>query len=143
MTTLPTELLELVEQFEGFKSEAYQDIGGVWTCGYGSTGPDITKGTCMTQVEAQGRLSTTLQSIWNQIEQKTSTALSQEQMIALCDFGYNLGENALFKSTLWKYLQEGEIEQAAQEFPKWSHVNGKVIPGLLKRRIKEQEIFLS
>lgn len=140
---IPETLLELVAEFEGFKAEAYQDIGGVWTCGYGTTGPDIHKGTSFTKEEALQRLSETLQSIWNQIEQKTSIALTSKQMEALCSFAYNLGTSALFKSTLWQYLEEGEIEQAAQEFPKWSHVNGKVIPGLLKRRVKEQELFLS
>ncbi|WP_039904868.1 lysozyme [Acetobacter tropicalis] len=140
---IPETLVELVAEFEGFKAEAYQDIGGVWTCGYGTTGPDIHKGTTFTKEEALQRLSETLQSIWNQIEQKTSIALTSKQMEALSSFAYNLGTSALFKSTLWKYLEEGEIEQAAQEFPKWSHVNGKVITGLLKRRVKEQELFLS
>lgn len=143
ITSLPQTLIELVAGFEGFKPEAYQDIGGVWTCGYGTTGSDIHKGTTFTQEEALQRLTTSLQGIWSQIEHNSPTALTTGQMEALTSFAYNLGTSALFKSTLWKYLQEGEIEQAAQEFPKWCHVNGKVVQGLLKRRVKEQELFLS
>ena len=37
---------------EGLRLTAYQDQGGVWTCGYGCTGPLIIEGTVWTQDEA-------------------------------------------------------------------------------------------
>jgi hypothetical protein len=40
---------------------------------------------------------------------------------------------------LWN---EKRYTQAVREFEKWDHVDGKVIPGLLRRRLKERDCFL-
>jgi lysozyme len=44
--------MELTERFEGLRLTAYQDQAGVWTIGYGHTGPDVYRGLCITQNEA-------------------------------------------------------------------------------------------
>jgi lysozyme len=33
--------------------------------------------------------------------------------------------------------------EASEEFGKWVHAGGKVLPGLVKRRAAEQELFLT
>ena len=42
--------LALTEQFEACRLTAYQDQVGVWTIGYGHTGPDVTPKLTITQV---------------------------------------------------------------------------------------------
>lgn len=44
--------LALTEQFEGLRLTAYQDSVGVWTIGYGHTGPDVHPGLTITQQQA-------------------------------------------------------------------------------------------
>lgn len=44
--------LALTREFEGCRLEAYQDQGGVWTIGYGHTGPDVHEGLTWTQEQA-------------------------------------------------------------------------------------------
>ena len=33
--------IALIKEFEGCKLEAYPDFGGIWTIGYGHTGPGV------------------------------------------------------------------------------------------------------
>lgn len=49
-------LIELLKFEEGLKLEAYQDTVGVWTVGYGDTGPDVVKGLKISKEEADARL---------------------------------------------------------------------------------------
>ncbi|MBS0984326.1 lysozyme [Gluconobacter cerinus] len=141
--SIPIELIELVEKYEGFRAQAYQDITGIWTCGYGFTGPDITADTSMTLIEARTELSSRLELIWSAITQKAHSTLSQNELIALSDFAYNLGLNALFTSHLWALLQLSEKQAASEQFPLWCHAGGKEVQGLLTRRLSEQKIFMT
>lgn len=141
--SIPLELIELVEKYEGFRAQAYQDITGLWTCGYGFTGPDITEDTSMTLIEARTELSSRLEEVWNTITHNSHVTLSQNELIALTDFAYNLGLNALFTSHLWTLLQIGEKQAASEQFPLWCHADGKEVQGLLTRRLSEQKIFMT
>ena len=48
--------LPLIKEFEGCKLKAYRDQRGIWTCGWGATGPEITAKTTWTQEQADARL---------------------------------------------------------------------------------------
>ena len=42
----------MIASFEGLRLTAYQDIVGVWTIGYGHTGPDVKPGLAITRQQA-------------------------------------------------------------------------------------------
>jgi lysozyme len=48
--------LSLTERFEGCRLEAYPDIRGIWTIGYGHTGPDVHPEMCITQAQVEAYL---------------------------------------------------------------------------------------
>lgn len=145
--------VNLVEEFEGcaekqadgdFKAYPDPGTGGApWTIGWGSTGSDITPDTVWTQAQCDARLQQNLTSFAAQV----STALqggaptSQNQFDALVDFAYNLGIANLESSTLLKLHKEGDYAGAAAQFPLWDHADGKVMPGLQKRRAAEQALY--
>nr|WP_240700554.1 lysozyme [Sphingobium sp. MP9-4] len=62
---------------------------------------------------------------------------------ALVSFAYNLGIDALAKSTLLKRHLAAEYAGAAREFAKWKFGGGKVLRGLIKRRAAEAALYLS
>jgi lysozyme len=43
--------LEILKRNEGCELAAYQDVVGVWTIGYGDTGPDVHDGLTITREE--------------------------------------------------------------------------------------------
>ena len=68
---------------------------------------------------------------------------SQGQFDALVAFAFNCGLGALQASTLRSRYNAGDIEGAAAEFPKWNKGGGRILPGLTRRRLAEQALFLS
>jgi lysozyme len=71
------------------------------------------------------------------------SALSQGQFDALVAFSFNCGLGAIQASTLRRLYNAGDVEGAAAEFPKWNKGGGRVLPGLTRRRLEEQALFLS
>lgn len=134
--------INLIKQFEGCRLTAYLDQVGVPTIGYGST-VGVRLGMTITQDEADQRLLNFLSDIEDDINNMVKVEIDQNQFDALCSFAYNLGPNALKRSTLLTKLNEGDFDAAADNFLKWVMAGGRVDPGLTKRRAYERELFLS
>lgn len=69
--------------------------------------------------------------------------LTPNQRDALTDFIFNVGTTKFCKSGLAAKLKARDYPGAAREFPKWKYAGGRVLPGLVKRRKAEQDLFLS
>lgn len=134
--------LSFTEGFESFRREAYwDDIGKVWTIGYGATGPHITEGTVWTQQQAQDDLQNRMSNIASVVTGLVTVALTQDEFNSLCDFAYNCGIGALRYSTLLKDVNAGHLDRVSADFEAWDHASGKVVAGLLRRRIAEAQAF--
>ena len=142
---------DIICTFEDCKLEAYQDGGGVWTCGWGSTGKDIKAGTKWTQQEADERRDKYIMQLHKDMRKmiKFPDLLTDNQYAALCSLAYNIGTDAFAKSTLLKKLNTisplfaPSWTSVAAEFLRWNKDNGQVVPGLTNRRMIEQKLFLS
>ena len=69
--------------------------------------------------------------------------LNDNQFSALVSFSYNVGAYSLFESTLLKLLNQGELQEAADQFPLWDKAGGQSLRGLARRRRAERALFLS
>lgn len=136
------ESLKIIQRFEGLRLKAYLDVVGVWTCGWGSTGPDITPTTIWTREQADARLTRDV-LIFSVGVQTLMTGISDYQLVAMIDFAYNLGLTRLKASTLRRKFLRRDIQGTADEFKKWTHAGGKVLPALVFRREIERTLFLS
>jgi lysozyme len=67
----------------------------------------------------------------------------QGQFDALVSFAFNVGLGNLQRSSLRMKINRGDLEDAAEEFMKWTKAAGRVLPGLVKRRNDERALFLS
>jgi lysozyme len=65
------------------------------------------------------------------------------QIAALADFTFNCGAGNLEASTLRRKVNRGEFEDASNEFLKWVFARGVKLPGLVRRRVAERDLFLS
>jgi len=135
--------IALLQNFEGLRLMAYQDIAGVWTIGYGHTGPDAKSGLTITQQQADQLLVIDLMRFCRGINAMVTVKLNQNQFDALVSFAYNLGLGALQQSTLLRELNAGNYQAAANQFPRWSRAGGKEVTGLLARRHAERTLFLT
>ena len=66
---------------------------------------------------------------------------TQGQFDALVSFAFNVGLANFKGSTLLKKHNAGDYAGAAAQFPLWNKAAGKVLPGLVKRRAAEAQIY--
>ena len=141
--------LDLIKQFEGFYSTPYLCPAGIPTIGYGNIFyEDGTKVTLQDNPITEQRASELLEFIANKnfgrfVNITVKVPLNQNQFDALVSFAYNLGNGNLQQSTLLKKLNDSDYIGASLEFEKWNKSGGKVLKGLIKRRLAEKELFLS
>ena len=136
-------VINLIKQFEGFRSSPYRCPGGRLTIGFGHIGPDVVPGLKVTEEEAEVLLRKDLELVERAMEPMIFVELSDNQFSACASLTYNIGISAFRHSTLLKKINDGDLPGAAMEFLKWDKVNGIPVPGLLKRRKVERDVFHS
>jgi lysozyme len=133
----------LIQSSEQCKLEAYQDQRGIWTIGWGHTGPEVIEYLTCTQAEADAWFVQDTQAAVNAVMRTVDVPLTQNQFDALVSFTFNVGQGSEAHSTLVSVLNRGQYAQAAAQFAFWNHVNGQVNAGLTCRRAAEQALFNS
>jgi GH24 family phage-related lysozyme (muramidase) len=133
--------LDLIKSFEGLRLTAYICPAGVPTIGYGTTS-GVRMGDRITPAQAEALLRRDLAKFEQAVDQAVKVTLNSNQFSALVSFTYNVGAGAFQRSTLLKLLNQGNYQAAAQEFMKWNRGGGRVLPGLTRRRLAEQRLFL-
>ena len=98
--------------------------------------------TC-TQEQAEQWLQEDVQIAVDAVNRLVTVELTQNQFDALVDFTFNLGTGSLQNSTLLRLLNASNYTGAANEFERWDKAGGQTLPGLLKRRQAERDLFNS
>ena len=62
---------------------------------------------------------------------------------ALVSFAFNVGLGNLQRSSIRMKHNRGEYEESAEAFMMWTKAGGKELPGLVKRRKDERNLYLS
>lgn len=137
-------MLALCQRFEGCRLAAYLCPARVWTCGWGATGPGITKGTRWTQHQADARLEAdALRHHREACRISPILHLLPEAVgAAIGDFVFNLGPAAYRASTLRKRVDAQDWHGAARELARWVFGGGRKLPGLVLRRNAEAQLIL-
>jgi len=135
--------LALTKSFEGLSLTAYQDCAGIWTIGYGHTGPDVHEGQTITELEAEALLRTDLAAAVACVNRAVTASITQPQFDALVDFCFNAGRGNFLGSTLLRLINESDPAAAAAQFGLWVHAGGEVVAGLVRRRKAEADLFAS
>lgn len=128
--------LDLLKHYEGFRENAYLDMVGVATVGYGFT-KGVKLGDKMTQAEADARLMAEL------AHYEPDCAGTENQLAAMCCLSYNIGKTAFDNSTVKRLHLKGDFAGAADAFLMWSKAGGHIVPGLVKRRTAERALYLT
>lgn len=135
---------KMCRHFEGLVLHPYRCSAGYPTIGYGTVykpngtmvtmdDPPITKET------AEAWLLHELRHNYIAGVLKASPHLIAYPRVlgALGDFAYNVGVPRYRASTLRRRVAEKDWEGAKAELMKWTRANGKVLPGLVRRRKAE------
>lgn len=149
ITKISTKGLELIKKYEGFSSKPYLCPAKVPTIGYGSTyyedGSKVKlTDSPITQERATKLLEALLVSFEKAVDSYCIDTINQSQFDALCSFAYNCGVGNLKSSTLLKKVNVNPDNPTIKdEFLKWTKGGGKTIPGLIRRRTEEAQLYFS
>ena len=146
--------LRLIQEFESFEAKPYLDSAKVWTIGYGSTyypnGKKVTgrdKPITRQYAETIQRhvIATDFEPVINDLLKReiASGFINQNMFDAIISLTYNIGVNGFKRSSVLRLLKQGDKQNAADAFLLWNMAGGKVLNGLVKRREKERQLFLS
>lgn len=139
--------VELIKEFEGCRLKAYKDPVGVWTIGYGTTNADmsitsteIKQGVTISQQQADAWLMTSLNNKYAPKVSKYDSIYhwTQNEFDALVSFAYNIGNI----DELVNYGKRSK-QEIANQMLKYVYAKKVVLPGLVRRRRAEHDLFLS
>ena len=150
-----------IKNYEGCRLTAYKAHNSeeYYTIGWGHYGPDVKEGMTITQAQADALFDEDIkafESAVNRWNDKYALNLTQNQFDALFSATYNFGTGwveyyAQKDYRLAKYVQSGfkdsngnplpELE-IADAFGVLCSAGNEILPGLIRRRINEAEIFL-
>lgn len=139
----------LIKLAEGLALHAYPDPathGEPWTIGYGHTSragsPAVHPGMTITAGDAERILIADL-SVFEaaviKVLTRQPTPNEFDAMVSLC---FNIGAANFALSHLVQFFNAGNTSRSADAFLSWDHAAGHVMPGLLKRRHAERDLFL-
>ena len=136
---LGTKGIELIKKYEGCRLEAYKCPGDVWTIGWGHTN-GVYEGQTITQEEADRMFLEDVKVYSNAVEKyQDKFNFTQNQFDALTSFAYNCGVGSL-ANVMSVCNTKQEI---AEECKLYNKANGVVLPGLVRRREEEYQLFMS
>lgn len=139
--------ISLIKKYEGCKLTAYKCPAGVWTIGYGNTfyedGSTVKPGDKITQERADQLFRNILEKKFLEpIRKLIVSDINDNMFSAIVSFTYNVGIGNLKSSTLLKKVNANPNDQTiALEFKKWVKSAGKVLPGLVRRRESESDLY--
>src|SRR5436853_1141896 len=136
--------LELLEQWEGFKTTVYKDSAGLPTIGVGHllTKSELSSGKItinglpvkyhdgLTEQQVADLLAQDVQSAVAAVSSHVKVSLNQNQFDALVSFAFNVGVGAFTGSTLLRVLNQSQYNQVPAQLLRWTRAGGHQVQGL-------------
>lgn len=152
--------VEMIKHHEGVRSKPYRCPAGLWTIGVGHVLYPEQATMKMPERMAlplkpehdrlftDGGIDAIFRSDLLRFESGVlrlcpDTFTRQSHFDALVSFAFNVGLGSLQSSTLRMKYNRGDYAGAADELLKWVRGGGRILPGLTRRRLAEQALFLS
>jgi lysozyme len=143
--------LETIKKHEGFRVNAYKDVVGIVTIGYGFTSavlPALKMGDTITKEKADSLLESVVKSkyaapIVSAVKVWDDVGFTPNMFATLVSLAFNLGP-AVAKHDIIKRINEKNYLEAGKLITQkaYTTAGGNVVSGLVKRRAEEALLFL-
>jgi len=151
--------IEGIKKDEGVRLRPYRCPALLWTVGVGHVidpnhirvklderkGLSIPDGwdRVLSMAEVNDILAKDLATFERGVLRLCPEGLTQGRFDALVSFSFNVGLGNLQRSTIRMKHNRGDFDGAAEGFMAWTKAGGKELPGLVKRRKHERDLYLS
>ena len=97
----------------------------------------------ITEHEAERLLQAGLDKFGAKIRNKITAPINENEWGAFLSLAYNIGPGAFAKSSALRKFNAGDKAGAANAILLWNKAGGKVLKGLVRRRVAERDLFLT
>ena len=157
---------DLMHFFEGYRNKPYRCSAAIWTVGWGHAMyadqlnlPNVRKEGYTGLIRSDYQLKGEDNRVWSKEELVNlfkmdidnfergvlrlvpGSASRQGRFDALVSFSFNVGLGNLQRSTIRMKHNRGDFAGAAEAFMAWTKAGGRELPGLVKRRKHEREMY--
>jgi lysozyme len=153
VTQISSNCIKIVEYYETSNNlnkflKAYLDSGGVPTIGIGTirypNGQRVKLGDRINVAQAYEYFRWEMNGKTARVNAMTRDDINQNQFDALVSIAYNIGTNGLQKSRLLRDVNHNPNNLSiATHFLSWRFDNGKMVSGLLRRRMSEAYLYFT
>jgi len=140
--------IDLIMDFEGFRANAYKDVAGRWTIGFGNTNSDYAReGVKIDKEKALELLMSDIQGAAMVVKRLCDVPPLQHQLDAMTSLCLNIGDGNFAKSSVIKYHNLRDFDTASKAFLMWDKFTDpvtktlKVSNGLRRRRMIEAALY--
>jgi lysozyme len=138
--------IAIIRKYEGLRLQAYICPSGLATIGFGAiffeNGTRVKLGDKITRDRADQLLFFQVKLFADEVQRTVKVKLNENQLGALVSFCFNVGGAAFAKSTLARKVNANPSDSTIRnEFMRWTRGGGKVLPGLVKRREEEANLY--
>jgi lysozyme len=138
--------IAIIRKYEGLRLRAYICPSGLPTIGYGATfyenNTRVQMGDVITMDRADKLLHLQVRLFADQVKKVVKSNINENQLGALVSFCFNVGGAKFASSTLARKANANPNDPTIRdEFMRWTRGGGKVLPGLVKRREEEANLY--
>lgn len=135
--------LDFIKRFEAFSEYSYVCPANKLTIGYGHVILDgETIDEPLSGETGELILARDVEKAERTVLRNTHVPLSDGQFDALVSLTFNAGGAAYQRSQIRMRVNRGDFEEASEWFPRsFITANGKIVHGLIRRRLDEKEMF--
>lgn len=131
--------IDMIKEFEGLRLTCYKCAAGVKTIGYGHTGSDVYYGMRITEADAESLLLADLARFERHVNSYDAAyGWTQNEFDALVSFAFNVGS---IDGLTYNGIRSKKM--IADKMLEYCKAGGKRVTGLVTRRQKERELFLT
>ncbi|MNJ48093.1 Lysozyme RrrD [compost metagenome] len=128
--------------------EPYYDPVGLPTIGYGhllsrTAWAPLSQFPAISVEQAEALLRVDLVKATSAVLRLVKVKLNANQLAALIDFVFNAGGGNFEISTLRKVINRGDFSAVPAQLMRWVYAKGIRLPGLVKRRRAEAELWVA
>lgn len=138
--------IAIIKKYEGLRLKSYLCPSQIWTIGYGATfyenGSRVGPNENITIDRADRLLLMQVKLFTDEVKRVVKSNINENQLGALVSFCFNVGGAAFGRSTLCRKVNANPNDPTIRdEFMRWTRGGGKVLPGLVKRRQEEANLY--
>lgn len=139
--------IDLVKQAERLRLTPYRCPAGVLTIGYGHTSvagsPKVAARMRITAEDADAILRRDLADVACRIRPMIVVGINDNQFSALVSFAFNCGVGTFSKSSVRRLVNAGAFDEVPRALAMYVRGGGRILPGLVRRRAAEGELWRS